>query len=305
MTGVLGLLIAGGGGIPASTHAMSIGTGGVFGPFFSTQFWGFADEAYGNLYSPGGGSLTPDLRQTVQISEISFSATTAGSTALLFALQWTTTPGLASKIVLDGVTYLMSDPGTVASTSASTATISIATPGVVTLAGHGFTAGYSVMFTTTGALPTGLLPDVVYFVIAPTTNTFNVSATVGGAAITTSGTQSGVHTLYSRPRRQFTVAGAPATAPTWARAPVTVTASAVNPTTWTSTAHGFSNGQGATFTTSGSLPSGLVVGTRYFIISATSNTFQVAATVGGAAIGNGAAQSGAHVVSRSIDVVIS
>lgn len=305
MTGVLSLLVAASDAIPASTHQMSIGTGGVIGPFFSQQFWGFADEAYGNLYSPGGGSITPALRQTVKISEISFSSTTAGSTALVFALQWTTITGLASRMVIDGVTYLMSDPGTVASTSTSTATISIATPGVVTLAGHGFTAGYSVMFTTTGALPTGLLPNVVYFVIAPTTNTFNVAATVGGAAINTSGTQSGVHTIYSRPRRQFTVASAPATAPVWARAPVTATASAVNPTTWTSTAHGFSNGQGATFTTSGALPSGLVVGTRYFIISATSNTFQVAATVGGVAIGNGATQSGTHVISRSIDVVVS
>ncbi|MYN42746.1 hypothetical protein GTP55_25715 [Duganella sp. FT109W] len=73
------------------------------------------------------------------------------------------------------------------------AAISIGSPGVVTWAAHGLVAGTPVSFTSTGLLPTGFLPDVVYYLVAPATNTFQLSATLGGAAINTSGSQSGVH----------------------------------------------------------------------------------------------------------------
>lgn len=304
MTGILGLLIGGGSGFPASTHAISVGQGGLYS-FFTYAAYGFAVDAYGHFYNPGSGVITPSSRQSVQIAEISYYTTSIGGYGINFDMVWTTTSGLASQLKLDGVSYLLSDPGTVASTNTGTPTISIATPGVVTLASHGLTNGSMVMFRTTGALPTGLLPEVVYFVVGSTTNTFNVAATSGGAAIATSGTQSGTHTVYYRPRRRFVIASPPGVLPSWARGPVAATASAANPCTWTSASHGFSNGQGVTFTTSGALPSGLATGTRYYVISATTNTFQVSATVGGAALGNGASQSGTHVASRSIDVVIS
>lgn len=77
---------------------------------------------------------------------------------------------------------------------AATVTITIASPGVVTWTGHNFLAGSPVVFTTTGALPTGLTAGTTYFVVNPAANTFQVSATVGGAAINTTGSQSGVHT---------------------------------------------------------------------------------------------------------------
>ena len=75
------------------------------------------------------------------------------------------------------------------------ATVTIATPGVVTLTGHGFIADSQVFFETTGALPTGLLVDTGYWVIATglTTNAFQLSLTQGGAAINTTVTQSGTH----------------------------------------------------------------------------------------------------------------
>ena len=77
--------------------------------------------------------------------------------------------------------------------SRAVVTISIASPGIITWAAHGLAAGVPVSFTTTGTLPTGFLPDVVYYVVAPAANTFQLSATLGGAAINTSGSQSGVH----------------------------------------------------------------------------------------------------------------
>ena len=85
-----------------------------------------------------------------------------------------------------------------------TATMTIATPAVVLLGDgdgnlltHGLVAGDKFYFTTTGALPTGVSADKVYYVISAglTSTAFEFSATLGGSAINTSGSQSGVHTL--------------------------------------------------------------------------------------------------------------
>ena len=89
-------------------------------------------------------------------------------------------------------------------TTSSTVTITIAAPGVVTWTAHGFAAGTPIVFTTTGALPTGLTTGTQYYVAAspaPTTNTFSVTTTKGGGgtAVTTSGSQSGVQTAWGNP----------------------------------------------------------------------------------------------------------
>lgn len=80
--------------------------------------------------------------------------------------------------------------------AAGAVTVTIASPAVFTFNSHGLVAGDAVVFTTTGALPTGLTAGTVYYVIATglTTNNFEVATTVGGAAVNTSGTQSGTHT---------------------------------------------------------------------------------------------------------------
>jgi hypothetical protein len=75
------------------------------------------------------------------------------------------------------------------------ATITIASPAVVTTA-NTFTNGTPIVFTNSGypaALPTGLSPGTTYYVVNVSGVTFNLAATVGGAAINTSGTQSGTH----------------------------------------------------------------------------------------------------------------
>jgi Putative phage tail protein len=76
----------------------------------------------------------------------------------------------------------------------STVTISIASPGVVAWTANGLSNGQAILFSTTGALPTGLTAGTVYYVVAAAANTFEVSATAGGAAINTSGSQSGTQT---------------------------------------------------------------------------------------------------------------
>jgi hypothetical protein len=85
----------------------------------------------------------------------------------------------------------------------ATITITIATPGVVTDTAHGFSNGQPVKFKTTGALPTGLTINTWYFVINKATDTYQLSLTVGGAAINTTGSQSGVHTRYASGSFEF------------------------------------------------------------------------------------------------------
>jgi hypothetical protein len=81
----------------------------------------------------------------------------------------------------------------------ATCTITIATPGEVTCNGHGLSVGEAVTFTTTDTLPTGIAAGTIYYVISAglTANVFRISLTAGGVAINTSGSQNGVHTLYS------------------------------------------------------------------------------------------------------------
>lgn len=82
-------------------------------------------------------------------------------------------------------------------------TLSIATPCVVTYADHGLANGTAIVFTTTGALPTGMVANTVYYARSIDANTFNIYETSdyaieGGSTgrISTSGTQSGTHLLY-------------------------------------------------------------------------------------------------------------
>jgi hypothetical protein len=77
----------------------------------------------------------------------------------------------------------------------STVTITIAAPGVVTWTAHGLSVNDTIRFTTTGALPTGLAINTTYYVKEVlSANTFTVSTSAGGAAVTTSGSQSGTQT---------------------------------------------------------------------------------------------------------------
>lgn len=85
----------------------------------------------------------------------------------------------------------------------SAVTITIAAPGVVTWNSHGLQDGTPIKLSTTGALPTGLTAGVIYYVKYVNANTFNLAATPGGTAITTSGTQSGTHTAIKTAQRFF------------------------------------------------------------------------------------------------------
>ena len=79
-----------------------------------------------------------------------------------------------------------------------TCTVSIANPAVISRTAHGLSIGDAFTVTTTGALPTGMTAgSTPYYVISAGfgVNSFEFSATFGGSAINTSGSQSGTHTL--------------------------------------------------------------------------------------------------------------
>lgn len=82
-----------------------------------------------------------------------------------------------------------------------TAAITIAAPGVISKTAHGLNNLSPVVFTTTGALPTGITAGTVYWTTNVTANTFNISTTIAnaiaGTKVTTTGSQSGIHTVTS------------------------------------------------------------------------------------------------------------
>lgn len=83
----------------------------------------------------------------------------------------------------------------------ATCTMTIASPAVVTMTGHGLVAGSPFKFSTTGALPTGVTAGTQYYVISTglTADAFQFSTSIGGSAVNSSGTQSGVHTCLPGP----------------------------------------------------------------------------------------------------------
>lgn len=149
--------------------------------------------------------------------------------------------------------------GAAINTSNPTFTVTIAAPGVVTETAHGRATGDAIQLATTGALPTGLVAATTYFLNVIDANTYNLRLTPEGANITTTGTQSGTHTIV-----QFGT-------------------------------HYLSE--------TGVLPTGITAGQDYFVIATglTTNTFQFAATSGGATINTSGSTSGTIVLKTGSD----
>jgi hypothetical protein len=86
-----------------------------------------------------------------------------------------------------------------------TATIGIGVPAIITAlwhgTGHQFITGDKIQFTTDGVLPSGLSASTDYYVIRINATTFYVATTYDNAIadirITTTGVQSGTHTVYA------------------------------------------------------------------------------------------------------------
>ena len=165
-TGSIAALASAGGGLTASN--IQNASGGDRGTLLTTDLIPIAPNSGGTLYH---GSIA-EVAAAAATSGVSLLSLTAGSNLgandSIFAVQ----------------------------AASGTCTISIASPAVVTY-NNSFVANQAVVFTTTGALPTGLTANTTYYVMATnlSSTSFQVSATQGGAAINTSGTQSGTQTV--------------------------------------------------------------------------------------------------------------
>ena len=111
-------------------------------------------------------------------------------------------PGVGEVAYNIASTYALGDKVILGSPS-STVTITIASPGVISWATNGLPDGTPVVLTTTGALPTGLVAGTIYYVVNRAAGTFQLSATVDGAPIVTTGSQSGVHTATAQVHRRY------------------------------------------------------------------------------------------------------
>lgn len=127
---------------------------------------------------------------------------------------------------------------------------------IITLATHGLVDGDVVVFGA-GTIPTGLTAGVEYYVVNATTNTFQVSLSVGGTV------------------EAFTTDGVAVTITTPSLFSITVAA------------HGLSVGDIVAFSTGGGLPSGLTTTAVYYVVSTTTNTFRVSLTSGGSPVSLG------------------
>ena len=106
---------------------------------------------------------------------------------------------LAAQLVNAGWTNLAMAAGQGPGNYCSGVSISIATPGVVSWTGHGFLGGEKIIFQISagGTMPTGISVNTSYYVKYVNANSFNVSASSGGANINTTGSTSGTITCYS------------------------------------------------------------------------------------------------------------
>jgi hypothetical protein len=127
---------------------------------------------------------------------------------------------LANGLTLDAFRISLAPGGTPVRTQGAqsgthvltrAATISIASPAVVTFRAHGLQPDDAVIFQTTGTLPPPIAATSVYYVLLGglTANTFHISGTPGGAAINTTGAQAGVQTIAINPLRGITAINSP------------------------------------------------------------------------------------------------
>lgn len=147
------------------------------------QLWQwYANGGVANLWNGSSNSLSVDL--TGKLSVAGIAGTTTNDSAAAGSVGET-----AISAVLGG---------------SGTATITIASPGVVTWTAHGTYCATAINFTTTGALPTGIVAGTTYYITCGAsflTNSFQLSTTIAnaiaGTSLNTSGTQSGVHTVIN------------------------------------------------------------------------------------------------------------
>lgn len=277
---------------------------GVYTSGFKSVYWTYYGFGTSGPINAMGGSLVPATFKGQTVDAVYSVDDNINATWPVAVQIGSDQPiGFVSALTLGGTRYALTTY-TQDYKSSAAVTINIATATFTVPSTTGITTGTPVQFTTGGALPTGLTASTKYYARDVTATTFKVSATIGGAAITLSGTQSGTHTAYWNIYSVFGFPTATASNKTGGRVPFYPTISSTNPAVVTSTSHGLANGKRVIFQTTGALPTGITANTVYFVVNAAANTFQISATSGGAAIATSGTQSGTQICLEVVDVTV-
>lgn len=139
----------------------------------------------------------PTNPEAEQEGTITVRQDSSGSRALTYAWCYIFPQLIAPTLsILKGAMDLLAYK--VLSYFTATATMTIATPCVVTQVGNGLVYGQRVAFSTTGALPTGVTANTGYYINPTSADTYNLATSLAnlqaGTYVATSGSQSGVHT---------------------------------------------------------------------------------------------------------------
>ena len=285
-------------------------------------------------------STTSDTFRLSTMADASTFTTTIASPAVLTrnshglssgtAITLTTSGSLPTGLSTNTDYYVAGVPSSstfrLSASAGATATVSNASPTLVTSSGHGLSAGALVEFTTTGSLPSGLSTGTVYYVAASglATNSFRLTPTATNPTFTVTAASPAVFTSSSHGMS----AGTPVAFTTTGSLPSGLTAGTVyyvtafglssnnfrvstqstNPTftvsgnTFTSNGHGLSANTRIVFASTGTMPGGLSSSTIYYVLSSnlTTNTFRVSTSSGGSAVSTSSGGSGTRTWTRLV-----
>lgn len=108
---------------------------------------------------------------------------------------------IEGALIQGGQTISVGDAVIISKIGTGAFTVTSATPAVFTQTAHGLVNGNVVMLGVTGAgvLAAGLLANTIYYVVAATANTFELSLTPGGTPVNTTGTGTATQILLTPP----------------------------------------------------------------------------------------------------------
>jgi hypothetical protein len=124
--------------------------------------------------------------------------------------------------------------------------------------------GTPVKLTSTGTVPAGLTANTVYYIVNPVAATAQLATTVGGSAINITGAGTGTISIFT---------------------PATFTALGT-----------LNNNTAIQIVSTGTLPTGMTLGTTYYVNNFSGSTFNISATSGGDLIVLTGTQTGTHTI---------
>ncbi len=264
-----------------------------------------ADGGY--FTSLGGGNFAPSTWRGRAIRAIAhdYDFYAATSRTLIGLDGYNATP-VPQRLRINGTNFTLGAGSVSWLTNVTGITFSPSPTNNINWTSHGLAVGDPVQFYCTGGMPTGITAFTIYFVQSVVSaSAFKIAATPGGAAISFTGSGSGTRYGYKNPITSYQAFGALSGNPFASMLPRAATITIASPATVTAAGHGLTNGKRVQFTTSGALPTGILANTTYFVINAATDTFNLSATQGGAAIATSGGQSGSHIVREVVSVTVS